>query len=145
MRIIKLIVIALILSMTGIIYAAGGKPSPTDGKEKAASCCARCSDPCCMKAKDKATAHKSCDMSKDGKDCCAANKSDCCKAGAECCKAGADCCKADASSCCAPNHTSQDKQGKAQACDMKDGKSCCGADCDCCKSGSCDMGKKSKQ
>ena len=145
MRIIKLIVIALILGLTGIIYAAGGKPSPTDGKDKAASCCAKCNDSCRMKAKGNAqTAHKSCDMNKDGKGCCDA-KPDCCKPGAECCKAGAECCKTGASSCCADNHTSQDKQGKAQACDMqKDGQGCC-ADCDCSKSGSCNMEKMSKQ
>jgi len=145
MRSIKLIIIALILALTGIIYAAGGQQTPTDNKDKAASCCTKCGDSCCMKAKDKATAHKSCDMSKDGQSCCDANKADCCKAGADCCKDGADCCKANASSCCAHNHMSQGKQGKAQACEMKDGKGCCGADCDCCKSGSCDMKKMSKQ
>jgi hypothetical protein len=146
MRIIKLIVIALILGLTGIIYAAGGQQTPADGKSRAAQCCARCGDSCCMKEQksgDAKAAHKSCDMNKTGEGCCKA-KADCCKAGgAECCQAGAECCKAGDSTCCA--HMSQDKQGKAQACDMqKDGKGC-GADCDCCKSGSCSKEKAAQQ
>ena len=138
MRIIKLIVIALILGLTGIIYAAGGQQTPADGKSKAASCCAKCGDSCCMKeqkAGNAKTAHNSCAMNKTGEDCCNA-KADCCKEGAECRKAGD-------SSCCA--HMSRDKQGKAVACDMqKDGKGCC-ADSECCKSGSCSKEKVAKQ
>lgn len=140
MRIIKLIVIALILGLTGIIYAAGTQQTPATGKE-AASCCAKC---CLKKEKsgDAKAAHKSCDMNMSGAGCCNA-KGDCCKTGAECCKEGAECCKANDSACCA--HMSQDKQGKAQACDMqKDGKGCC-ADSDCCKSGSCSKDKMAKQ
>src|SRR4051812_40020319 len=119
MRIIKLIVIALILGLTGIIYAAGGQQTPADEKSKAAPCCAACGDSCCMKEQksgDAQAAHKSCDSIKSGEGCCTA-KADCCKPGAECCKAGAECCKTGDSSCCA--HMSQDKQGKAQACDMQ--------------------------
>jgi len=145
MRIIKLIVIALVLGLTGIIYSAGGQQTQADGKSKAASCCIQCGDSCCMKAQksgDAKTAHNSCAMNKTGEDCCNA-KADCCKAGAECCKEGAECCKAHDSACCV--HKSQDKQGKAAACDMqKDGKGCC-ADSDCCKSGSCSKDKMAKQ
>ena len=145
MRIIKLIVIALILGLTGIIYAAGGQQTLANAKDKAASCCAKCDDSCCMKEQqsgDANTAHKSCDSTKSGKGCCDA-KADCCKAGAECCKEGAECCKANDSSCCA--HMSQDKQGKAAACDMqKDGKGR-SAGSDCCKPGSCSKDKMAKQ
>ena len=49
MRIIKLIIIALILGLTGIIYAAGGQQTPANAKEKAASCCAKRCDSCRMK------------------------------------------------------------------------------------------------
>src|SRR4051812_7933508 len=113
MRIVKLIVIALILGVTGIIYAAGVRQTPADGKNGAAPGCARCSDSCCMneqKSGDAKAAHKSCDMNKNGAGCCNA-KADCCKAGAECCKEGAECCKANDSSCC--TQMPQDKQGKA--------------------------------
>jgi hypothetical protein len=136
MRIIKLIVIALILGLTGIIYAAGGQQTPADEKSKAASCCMKE-----QKSGDAKTAHKSCDTTKSGEGCCNA-KADCCKPGAECCKAGAECCKTGDSSCCA--HM-QDKQGKAQARNMqKDGKGCC-ADSECCKSGSCSKEKVAQQ
>jgi hypothetical protein len=143
MRTIKLIIIALILGLAGIVYAAGAKPSPAqaDGKEKAASCC----DSCCMKEQksgDAKAAHKSCDMQKEG--CCNA-KADCCQAKADCCKPGAECCKAG-ESCCAQKETSHKAQGKAQACDMqKDGKACCGASCECCKDESGSKGKMTKQ
>src|SRR5918912_1288572 len=114
MRNIKLIAIALMLGLTAIVYAAGSQQTPpqANGKEKAASCCSNCGDSCCM------------------------TKADCGKPGAECCKAGAECCKAG-ESCCGQNHMSADKQGKAQACDMKDGKGCCGDSCACCKDGAC--------
>ncbi|HKC62350.1 MAG TPA: hypothetical protein VKB86_01875 [Pyrinomonadaceae bacterium] len=144
MRNIKFLAIALMLALTAMVYAAGGQQ--TDVKEKAASCCANCNDSCCMKGQksgDAKTAHESCDMSKSGKSCCGA-KADCCKAGADCCKAGAECCK-KGESCCGQNHMTNDKQGKAQACDMKGGEGCCGADCACCKGGSCGKEKTAKQ
>ncbi len=139
MRNIKPIIIALILGLTAIVSAAAGQqtPAPTEGKEKAASCCTKCSDSCCMKEQksgDAQAAHKSCDMSKaEG---CSNAKPECCKSGAECCKAGAECCKlgADCSksgdSCCPHHQMSADKQHVA--CDMKkDGKGCC-ATSECC-------------
>ena len=137
MSTIKPLIIALILGLAGMVYAGGVNPFPAqaDRQEKAASCCTKCSDSCCMKAQkagDAKTAHKSCDMSKAGEGCCRV-KADCCKPGAKCCKAGAECCKAS-ESCCTHNHMSTDKQSKAQVCDMqKDGKGCCGTACDCCK------------
>jgi hypothetical protein len=140
MRTIKLIIIALILGLTGIIYAAGGQQTPTDGKDKAASSCAKCGDLCCKKGQKSGTAkaaHKSSDINKSGDSCCKA-KADCCKPGAECCKAGG--------SGCAQNHMTTEKQGKAQACDMqKDSKDCCGAACECCKDNSCSKEKTAKQ
>jgi hypothetical protein len=130
MRNIKTLIFALILGLAGMVYAGGAIPFPAraEGQEKAASCCTKCSDSCCMKAQkagDAKAAHKSCDMSKAGEGCCSV-KADCCKPGAECCKANESCCK--------HNHASADKQSKTQACDMqKDGKGCCGTACDCCK------------
>lgn len=113
MRKIKLLAVALVLALSGFVYALGQAPQ---GEKNACSmdkgaCCAKCCE---------------------SKDCCKAQKSDNKQPAAahntvkDC--ASCDCCKGD-SSCC-----KMDKDDKMQmkegACDMsKDGKSCCGSDC----------------
>jgi hypothetical protein len=129
MRKIKLLAVALMLSLAGVVYAAGnaqdtGKSAGTDSK---AGCCATCcksEDSCCkshkmgnqkagqssQENKDKACA--SCECCKDGKTCCKngqAGKESACAMSKEtsgCCASGAAAC---GDSCCA-----KDKQKKAR-------------------------------
>lgn len=136
MRNIKALVIALVLGLAGMVYAAGNvqMATQTQDKSKAESCCCCMSDSACpMKSHEHTTAHAAqmdcCDMCKDGKD-----GKGCCAAMAEHGKAG-DHQGHDGGACCNMHHDG-DKSADKQACEMgKDGKGCCHHDDDggCCK------------
>ncbi len=131
MRNIKALVIALVLGLAGMVYAAGNvqMATQTQDKSKADACCCCMSDGACpMKSQEHATAHAAkmdcCDMCKDGK-CCEMGKDahdgkGCCAAMAEHGKAGEH--QAHDGACCNMHHDG-DKSADKQSCEM--GRGCC--------------------
>src|SRR5437870_791031 len=109
MRKIKLLALALVLALTGFVYAVGqarnsGKACGIDKGGCCAECCKE-KDSCC-KAGAKQDAHQA-----SGADCASC---ECCKGEGSCCQTGKD----------------GKMQMKEGACDMsKDGKACCSKDC----------------
>lgn len=112
---IKLFAVALVLGLTGVVYAAGGGASQ-DGKschmaEAGASCCASGASCCDGGSCCKADHHKrAAGSNKEGESCC--------EGGASCCKPGAACCAA---------HKTAGKKGAKAAVAQKDGEGCCAA------------------
>lgn len=143
MKNIKALAVALILGITGMVYAAGNLQTTEtpDKGQAAASCCADCA--CCMKAHkagDTKAAKESCQMGKDG--CCCTSGMHHSKSAQSCGTQG--CCKSEGG-CCKAQDKSDGAQAKAHSCEMsKDGKSCC-ADCKDCQSGSCCKVQGTKQ
>jgi hypothetical protein len=122
---IKLFAAALVLCLTGAVYAAGDNTRHGSKPRAAhkASCCAAgasCCDggSCCAAAAHKDHARLNAQASKG------AEKEDCCQGGASCCKSGAGCCAA---------HKSADGQTAEQAGVKR---------ADCCAGDSCDMSRK---
>ena len=135
MRNVKLMAVALMLTLTGVVYAAGyvQDAGHAHGSAAKASCC---------KAHDKGdkqTAAQSCD--KDGKGCCKAHKAGAAEAvsvkdGEGCC-AGGGCCSGGS---CSKGHKKTADATYVEVSD-KSGESCC-AGSDCCKDCACCQGHK---
>jgi hypothetical protein len=134
MRSIKIIAFALVLGLTGAVYAAGLTQDATHTHATASE------KPDCCKmhtAGDKksaaATAHDTCNM-KDG-GCC---KADCCKAHAEKSRANAH---AEGCACCSGGCCQMHKEHATAAKVAADSKGTADADCcasaDCCKDYAC--------
>jgi hypothetical protein len=125
MKRIKLSSLALALSLSGAIYAAGGfaqSTSQESGKSQpSASCCAK------HKANHKQHTNQPAESGDRQESCCAS--------GASCCKDGA--------SCCAKQKAEGEKTVE-QACDMSqsDGAGCCKEGASCCTGGSCSAARK---
>jgi hypothetical protein len=122
MRKIKATAVIVVLTLAGMVYAAGQMQETKNApdKEKAAACCSMSGESCCAKGKccDKSAGTEACCKSdKEGAACCAAVTKD----GQAC--ANHSCCKAATT-----NHSSQ-------ACAM-DGTGCC-ANCGDCSNGCC--------
>lgn len=128
---IKLCAAALVLCLTGAVYAAsdnarrGAKPAAAH-KE---SCCAAGAG-CCDGGSCCAAAHKG----REGWDARASQDAEQGAEGESCCQAGASCCKSGGACCAA--HKSGGKQAVAQS--GKKG----GAKPGCCAGDSCDASRK---
>ena len=136
MKRIKLLSLAIALSLAGAIYAAGSfaqSTTPESGKnQQSAGCCASGAD-CCKEgagccAKRKANHKNHADESGDVKE-------NCCASGASCCNDGA--------SCCAKRKAGGEKT-EEQACDMsqRGDAGCCKEGASCCAGGSCSTARK---
>ena len=129
---IKLFSLTLVLSLVGVVYAAGGYAQTTAQEsvqdKPSASCCSSSAD-CC----------------KEGAACCASHKSDHKNHSKQPSKAGDD----NGKSCCArgsAKHKADGKKAEGESCAMshKEGANCCGGGegAGCCAEGACSMAEK---
>ena len=125
---IKLLAVALMLLLAGVVYAAGNAQNTVGtscGMDNKAACCADCckDEKSCCKSHQMGHPQKAGQAGQENKETGCAN--------CECCKGEKSCCKAD-------------KTGKADACCMsKEGAGCCASDAGCCGE-SCKMKEKAK-
>jgi hypothetical protein len=125
---IKLITATLILSVTGVVYAANDQVkqnAKSCNMDKAASCCASGANCCdggsCSTAHTAEHNQASAQASKTGE------KESCCQADASCCTSGA--------SCCAKHKATGKQTAERAGMTHEDGASCCVAGAECCKDG----------
>jgi hypothetical protein len=121
MRILKLMNVALVLALTGAVYAAGAmqETAKTPDKAKAGESCCRMN----REGATQATAHKG--SKHEGESCCAG---------------GAGCCAGDA---CDMKHKGAHAKATAQkTATAEHAAGCCAGDTTCCGGGSCSMKHK---
>lgn len=127
MRKIKVLAVALILGLAGMVYAAGSMRATIGAQEKgkaeACCCCDTSGDACNMKSHQHGDSHKAaecCEMGKGEKGCC--DDKGCCAAMAEHGKSGGE---HHEGGCCAAHH-SGDKSADKDSCNMgKEGAAGC--------------------